>query len=138
MTAFVPLRLLPDKIATREQALTAEIALARARIDEPTGRLSELAQEAEHLRITRGTVLAFSGDLDAPPSAVPPEHPAYQQLLAAFARRPRPMRARDQCQVLDLDTVPKNIESTRHKLKRFVGRGILTWPEPGLFNAPRV
>ncbi|MFD9499886.1 hypothetical protein [Streptomyces sp. NPDC060035] len=47
------------------------------------------------------------------------------------------MRARDLCQALDLDIIPKNIEGTRHKLKRLVDRGILSEAEPGLFSPPR-
>ncbi|MGQ4379685.1 hypothetical protein ACN6K9_002793 [Streptomyces sp. SAS_267] len=47
-----------------------------------------------------------------------------REILAAFAEMRQPMRARDLCQVLDLDLdldiIPKNIESTRHKLKRLV------------------
>ncbi|MEV7776131.1 hypothetical protein [Kitasatospora sp. NPDC086791] len=33
--------------------------------------------------------------------------------------------------------MPKNIESTRHKLKRLVSLGVLTEPEPGLFAQHR-
>lgn len=43
------------------------------------------------------------------------------------------MRARDLCQALDLPLKPKNIESTRHKLKRLVSLGVLAETEPGLF-----
>ncbi|MEU1285087.1 hypothetical protein [Kitasatospora sp. NPDC005856] len=43
------------------------------------------------------------------------------------------MRARDLCEHLDLAIMPKNIESTRRKLKRLVGLGGLVGPEPGLF-----
>ncbi|MFF8531999.1 hypothetical protein ACF07B_08490 [Streptomyces sp. NPDC015532] len=45
-----------------------------------------------------------------------------REILAAFAEMRQPMRARDLCQALDLDLdiIPKNIESTRHKLKRLV------------------
>jgi hypothetical protein len=52
----------------------------------------------------------------------------------------QPMRARDLCQALDLDLdldiIPKNIESTPHKLKRLVDRGILSKAEPGPFSPP--
>jgi hypothetical protein len=43
------------------------------------------------------------------------------------------MRARDLCQALDLPLKSKNIESTRHKLKRLVNLGVLAETEPGLF-----
>ncbi|MFC4470891.1 hypothetical protein ACFPH6_41445 [Streptomyces xiangluensis] len=39
--------------------------------------------------------------------------------------------------MVPLDITPKNIEGTRHKLKRLVGRGILAETEPGLFTQPR-
>ncbi|MFF2041157.1 hypothetical protein ACFVVX_12060 [Kitasatospora sp. NPDC058170] len=42
-----------------------------------------------------------------------------------------PMRARDLCERLDCAIMPKNIESTRHNLKRLVGLGVLTEPEAG-------
>lgn len=71
------------------------------------------------------------------PRPAVPQHPAYQQVLAAFAEARNPLRARDLCQALDLDIVPKNIESTRHRLKRPVSRGILTESEPGLFTLLR-
>ncbi|MFE2972473.1 hypothetical protein ACFXKC_54845 [Streptomyces sp. NPDC059340] len=56
---------------------------------------------------------------------------------AGFADAAGPMRARDLCERLDLAIMPKNIESTRHKLKRLVSLGVLTEPEPGLFAKHR-
>ncbi|MFE7332237.1 hypothetical protein ACFU8W_46745 [Streptomyces sp. NPDC057565] len=47
------------------------------------------------------------------------------------------MRARDLCERLDLAVTPKNVESTRHKLKRLVGPGVLAETEPGLFAQRR-
>lgn len=136
MTAPEPLRPLLDKITAREQALAAEAEQVRAELDELTARLRELDQESEHLRITRKTVLALADEPDRQPGPVVSDHPAYQQILAAFTEKRQPMRARDLCQALDLDITPKNIEGTRHKLKRLVGRGILAEPEPGLFTQP--
>ena len=66
-----------------------------------------------------------------------PEHPAYQQILTAFADLRRPLRARDLCAALDLPIAPKNTENIRSKLKRLVSRGILIETEPGLFTQPR-
>ncbi|MEQ4721731.1 hypothetical protein [Nonomuraea sp. B19D2] len=66
-----------------------------------------------------------------------PGHPAYQQILAAFADTGQPMRARDLCLALDLPIVRKNTENLRAKLKRLVSRGILIETEPGLFTQPR-
>ncbi|WP_330248122.1 MULTISPECIES: hypothetical protein [unclassified Streptomyces] len=47
------------------------------------------------------------------------------------------MCARDLCERLDLAVTTKNIESTRHKLKRLVGLGVLAESEPGLFAQRR-
>jgi cell division septum initiation protein DivIVA len=135
MNGTEPVRSLLDKIAAREQAIAAEAEQVRARLDELTARLRELEQEAEHLRITRKTVLALADESDPQPAVT--QHPAYQQILAAFAEARNPLRARDLCQALDLDIIAKNIESTRHKLERLVSRGILTESEPGLFTLLR-
>ncbi|MEU7501434.1 hypothetical protein AB0B52_31020 [Streptomyces griseofuscus] len=132
-----PVRSLLDKITAREQAIAAETEQVRVRLDELTALLCELEQEAENLRITRKTVLALGGEPDPRPQPAIPEHPAYQQILAVFAEEQKPLRARDLCQALDLDITPKNIENTRHKLKRLVSRGILAEPEPGLFTLLR-
>jgi hypothetical protein len=48
------------------------------------------------------------------------------------------MRARDLCERIDLAITPRNIESTRHKLKRLVSLGVLAEPEPGLFDRHRL
>lgn len=67
----------------------------------------------------------------------PPDHPACQQILDAFADLRRPLRARDLCVALDLPVVAKNTENIRSKLKRLASRGILIETEPGLFAQPR-
>ncbi|WP_159047601.1 hypothetical protein [Streptomyces sp. WM6378] len=41
-----------------------------------------------------------------------PDHPAYRQILAAFAAAATPLRARDLCPALDLPIVPKNTEGS--------------------------
>jgi hypothetical protein len=40
--------------------------------------------------------------------------------------RPGPLRARDVCEALDRELLPKNVEGTPAKLKRSVKLGILT------------
>jgi hypothetical protein len=139
-----PGQFLLDKIDAREQALAREAADVQARIDELTARLRDLEQAAGDLQVTRKTLIALASENDAQPSAEPaepapalPEHPAYQQILAAFAELQRPLRARDLCLALDLPILPKNTEGIRSKLKRLVSRGILTETEPGLFTQPR-
>ncbi|MFE0641791.1 hypothetical protein ACFW2Y_09325 [Streptomyces sp. NPDC058877] len=44
-----------------------------------------------------------------------------------------PLRARDVCEALDHELLPKNIEDTRAKLKRLVKLGILTEIDTGSF-----
>jgi hypothetical protein len=66
-----------------------------------------------------------------------PGHPAYRQIMDAFADQQRPLRARDLCTALDLPVAAKHIEGIRSKLKRLASRGILTETEPGLFAQPR-
>jgi hypothetical protein len=91
--------------------------------------------ELEHPRITCKTAVPLAADLGEPLPPRPdlPEHPLYPQNLAAFAHSGRPPRARDLCDALDLGFAPKDIEGMRSKLKRLVGRSLLTESEPGLF-----
>jgi hypothetical protein len=139
-----PGRHLLDKIDAREQALTREAGQAQARIDELTARLRELNEAISDLQITRKTLISLAGHDDGQPAAAEPagpppalpDHPAYQQILAAFADLRRPLRARDLCVALDLPIVAKNTENIRSKLKRLASRGILVETEPGLFTQP--
>lgn len=138
-----PGRHLLDRIDAREQALAREAADVQARIDDLTARLREVSEAISDLQVTRKTLISLA-DEDARPAAKPaeplpalPDHPAYQQILTAFADLQRPLRARDLCLALDLPILPKNTESIRSKLKRLVSLGILTETEPGLFTQPR-
>jgi len=144
VTAADPDKGLLDKIDAREQALTREAGQTQTLIDELTARLRELSEEIENLQITRKTLISLAGQDDdqaaaaepAGPSPALPDHPAYQQILTAFADLRRPLRARDLCVALDLPIVSKNTENIRSKLKRLVSRGILVETEPGLFTQP--
>jgi hypothetical protein len=143
MTAGDPGRFLLDKIDAREQALAREAGHAQAQIDELTARLRELTEAISDLQITRKTLISLAGHDDSQATAEPagpahelPDHPAYQQILTAFADLRRPLRARDLCVALDLPIVAKNTEGIRSKLKRLVSRGILVETEPGLFAQP--
>jgi hypothetical protein len=138
-----PGRHLLDKIDAREQALTRQAGQAEAQIDELTARLRELNEAISDLQVTRKTLLSLAGQDDdqaaaepAGPSPALPDHPAYQQILTAFADLRRPLRARDLCVALDLPIVSKNTENIRSKLKRLVSRGILVETQPGLFAQP--
>lgn len=129
-----------EQIDTRERTLSAQAEQTRGRIEELAAQLRELDEETENLRITRKTLLGLADEplvTEAAPQTAAPTHPAYQQILAAFADTGRPMRARDLCETLDLPVLPKNTEGIRSKLKRMTSRGILTEPEPGLFVHPR-
>lgn len=143
VTAPDPGRHLLDRIDAREQALAGEAEQAQARIEELAARLREVQQEVSDLQVTRKTLLSLAARDDAPapepatPAPAVPEHPAYQQILGAFADQQRPLRARDLCIALDLPIIAKNVEGTRSKLKKLVSRGILAEPEPGLFTQPR-
>jgi hypothetical protein len=144
VTAADPDKGLLDRIDAREQALTREAGQAQALIDELTAKLREVSEEIENLQITRKTLISLAGQDDDQPAAEParpspalPDHPAYQQILTAFADLRRPLRARDLCVALDLPIVSKNTENIRSKLKRLVSRGILAETEPGLFAQPR-
>jgi hypothetical protein len=142
VTAADPGRHLLDRIDAREQALTCEAEQAQAAIDEAAARLREVRQEISDLQVTRKTLIALAGHDDEPPAAEPapapdlPGHPAYRQILGAFAELRRPLRARDLCTALDLPIAAKNTEGIRSKLKRLVSRGILVEAEPGLFTQP--
>ncbi|MEF9906876.1 hypothetical protein [Streptomyces sp. P9-A2] len=128
-----------EYVEAREAELGEQAGEIRSRIEDLTARLGELDAESENLRITRKTLLDIPAPAPADEPARPdvPDHPAYQQILTAFADTGKPLRARDLCQALDLPIVPKNTEGIRSKLKRLVTRGILTEPEPGLFAQPR-
>jgi uncharacterized membrane protein YccC len=144
VTTADPGRHLLDRIDAREQALAREASDVQARIDGLTARLREVSEAISDLQVTRKTLLSLASQDDAQPADAPagsapvaPEHPAYQQILTAFADLGRPLRARDLCVALDLPILPKNTESIRAKLKRLVSRGILIETEPGLFAQPR-
>jgi hypothetical protein len=139
-----PGRVLLDRIDAREQALAREASEAQAQIDELTARLRELNEAISDLQVTRKTLISLAAQDDGQPAAEQaepspelPDHPAYQQILDAFAGLRRPLRARDLCVALDLPIAAKNTENIRSKLKRLVSRGILIETEPGLFTQPR-
>jgi hypothetical protein len=128
-----------ERIDAREREIGTAAEELRAQIDALAARLRELDEEMGNLAVTRKTLLALPPTAPEPtdPPPVLPAHPAYQQILDAFAEAVGPMRARDLCERLDLAVTPKNIESTRHKLKRLVGLGVLAETEPGLFAQRR-
>jgi hypothetical protein len=93
----------------------------------------------EHLAITHKTVTGLADRLPTSPPELP-EHPDYPRILATFNETTGPLRAKDICQALGHEVLPKNVEGTRAKLKRLVKLGILTEADTGNFArkwAPR-
>ncbi|WP_406109915.1 hypothetical protein [Kitasatospora purpeofusca] len=124
-----------DALDIQEHAAQALADGLRRQIDELQGRLREAQTQLEHLAITRKTVTALADRLPArssPPDV--PEHPDYPRILAVFNEATAPLRAREVCEALDHELLPKNIEGTRAKLKRLVKLDILTEVDAGSFT----
>lgn len=120
----------------REHDAQAEADRLHAAIAELSNQLDHAQQLVERLRLTRQTLLEVTepdrvDDQLRPIDTLPP---AYQDILAIFAHADGGMRAKDLCRTLDTGTEPRHVEAMRAKLKRLVGRDILTEPQPGLFT----
>ncbi|WP_413754729.1 hypothetical protein [Streptomyces sp. MMBL 11-3] len=122
-----------DVLGLQEDATRALAEGLRTQIGELNGRLREAETHLEHLAITRKTVTALADRLPAAPPDLP-EHPDYPRILGVFNGATGPLRARDVCEVLDHELLPKNIEGTRAKLKRLVKLGVLTEVDVGSFT----
>ncbi|MDH6580814.1 hypothetical protein [Kitasatospora sp. MAP5-34] len=128
------------RLEVRERQIAAEAEAAHEQIAQLTTLLDGLAQAAEHITITRKTLLELPDETPpapAEPAPALPDGPAYQQIMAVLAEADAPLRARNVCEAIDLDLMPNNINNVRIKLKRLTGRGILAETEPGLFTRPR-
>ncbi|MFF0105507.1 hypothetical protein [Streptomyces hirsutus] len=121
-----------DALDIQEEAARALVEDLRAQIGELQDRLRETELHLEHLAITRKTVTGLSDRLPAVPPDLP-EHPDYPRILAVFNEVTGPLRARDVCEALDHELLPKNIEGTRAKLKRLVKLGVLAEIDTGNF-----
>lgn len=121
-----------DALDLQEDAARAVSDDLSAQIDELQTRLREAETHLEHLAITRKTITGFADRL---PVVVPdlPEHPDYPRILTAFNYATGPLRAKDVCEALGHESLPKNVEGTRAKLKRLVKLGILTEADTGNF-----
>ncbi|WP_043262602.1 hypothetical protein [Streptomyces sp. CT34] len=123
-----------DALGLQEDAARALADGLRTQITELQGRLHEAETHLEHLAITRKTVTALADRLPAQATSPElPDHPDYPHILAVFNQASGPLRARDVCEALDHELLPKNIEGTRAKLKRLVKLGILTEIDTGNF-----
>ncbi|MFF9063602.1 hypothetical protein ACF09K_33700 [Streptomyces sp. NPDC014882] len=121
-----------DVLELQEDAARALADGLRAQIDDLQSRLQKAETRLEHLAITRRTV---TGLADRLPAVVPdlPEHPDYPRILDSFNHATRPLRAKDVCEALGHELLPKNVEGTRAKLRRLVKLGILTEAGTGRF-----
>ncbi|MGW4891541.1 hypothetical protein ACWEQL_04635 [Kitasatospora sp. NPDC004240] len=98
------------------------------------GRLLEAETHLAHLAITRKTVTALADRIPAQSSSSDlPEHPDHPRILAVLNEAIHPLRARDVCEALDHELLPKNIEGTRAKPKRLVKLDVLTEVGAGSF-----
>ena len=123
-----------EQIEIREAAGRDLADRLRSQISELTAQLAAAEQALERLKITRETILEIAPDR---PGGLAPLPSAYRQILALFESTTDGLHPKDVCLALDTGTEPRHIEGTRAKLKRLVSRGILTEPEPGLFQLPQ-
>jgi hypothetical protein len=137
---LVPAELLRH-LDEREHDARAEVERLRDRIAELSVRMQDAQQVVERLQLARATLAEIAGP-DGPcqpgtAGAGEPLPPAYQEILAVFARADGGLRAKDLCRALNLGEQPRHIEGMRSKLKRLVGRDVLIESEPGLFTMNR-
>ncbi|MFG2370236.1 hypothetical protein ACGFY9_01995 [Streptomyces sp. NPDC048504] len=135
-----PLGALLARLEVRERQIAVEAEAAHEQIQQLTALLDGLARAAEHITITRKTLLELPDETPpapATPKPALPGGPACQQIMAVFAEADAPLRARNVCEAMDLDLVPNNINKVRIKLKRLTGRGIRDETEQGLVHRPR-
>ena len=127
-----------EKIAAREQAITAAADNLHAQIQTLTDQLRDLDAEAADLATARKVVLALGED-DPLPETHPglPDNPVYQHILTVLTDATTPLRCKDLCHALDLGTGASQIEGMRSKLKRLVTTGLVAEDAPGLFTVPR-
>ncbi|MFE9469259.1 hypothetical protein ACFYNW_37650 [Streptomyces virginiae] len=121
-----------DALDIQENAARGLADDLHTRIGELQARLREAETHLEHLAITRKTITGLADRLPAGPPDLP-EHPDYPRILGVFNDATGPLRARDVCEALDHELLPKNIEGTRAKLKRLVKLDILTEVDTGSF-----
>lgn len=122
-----------DALGLQEDAARALADDLRTQIEELQGRLREAETHLERLAITRKTVTALADRLPAVPPDLP-EHPDYPRILGVFNEATGPLQARNVCEALDHELLPKNIEGTRAKLKRLVKLSIITEIDTGSFT----
>lgn len=124
------------RLEEREREIATQADAPQEKIAELTALLDGLARATEEIRITCKTLLELPDPRPpTPPAGKPPDHPAYQQIMAVFATADAPLRA--VCEAMDMEVAPNHINNVRLKLKRLAERGILVEAEHGLFTRPR-
>ncbi|MFH8681099.1 hypothetical protein [Streptomyces lydicus] len=123
-----------DKIEARQQPVRETAGQLREQIGLLTEQLAAAERTPERLDITRETMLELAAEDGIEP--LEPLPPGYREVLAAFERAERGLRAKEVCEILGIGTEPRHTESVRAQLKRLVDRDILTEPEPDLFILP--
>lgn len=127
-----------EHLAERERHARAGLDRLHAAIAELSAQAEDAQHLLERLQLTRQTLLEITGQdpedttISAGPASLPA---AYQDILTVLATAQGGLRAKDVCHALNLDDQPRDVENMRAKLKRLVGRDLLTEPEPGLFMA---
>ncbi|MFE6668208.1 hypothetical protein ACFVFH_32215 [Streptomyces sp. NPDC057697] len=126
-------------LGLQEDAAQALAVDLRTQIDALQTQLREAELRLEHLAITRTTIIGLADRIPAQTVAPTgslelPEHQDHPRMLSVFNDTTGPLRARDICQALDFELLPKHVECTRAKMKCLVTLGILTGAEPGTFS----
>ncbi|MFE4667498.1 hypothetical protein ACFRI7_00435 [Streptomyces sp. NPDC056716] len=123
-----------DALGLQEDAARAMADDLGAQINGLQTRLREAEIHLEHLAITRKPITGPAGRLPVQTSSPDlPETRDHSRILAVFDEATSALRARDVCQALDHELLPKNIEGTRVKLKRLVKLDILAESDTGSF-----
>jgi hypothetical protein len=129
-----------QRLEEREAAARDHVERLRAQITSLSAQLAAGEDTLSRLAITRQTVLTVLGeDTPSPGVATPPGAAddavpeASQQVLDVFAAAGQPLRVKDVCQAIGAGTDTRQVERMRARLKRLVGRGLLSEPHPGLF-----
>lgn len=134
-TSPLTVPVLPGKLTARQAAAEAEIAHLREQMAKLTGALTVAEHERDRWASARETVLALAAEEQPEPALLTrtPVTPAYPQIIEAFTRAAEPLRVKEACRALGIDTDPRRVEGLRSKLKKLVARGILIEPDAGVF-----
>ncbi|WP_445516673.1 hypothetical protein [Streptomyces sp. NEAU-174] len=105
------------------ELLRCQVRERARRLEDPT----PVVLDTQRVHAAAGVPAATTGPEDLP------EHPDYPRILAVFNEATGRLRAKDVCEALDHELLPKNVEGTRAKLKRLVKLGVLAEVDTGSF-----